>query len=408
MKFPGRRLAILALALLLLLAAGCRDESAREGEQTSPATHAAAVNAPPEPATPLPGPEPGHRGLLLGVTDDPESPVQVLNAEGKSPFGPFFALEQKGLVLIGRDNALRLEGGRFFSEGAEKQLAAGLRRNVNQMTLTTWIAPSTAGVEGEGAIIAYGPAKDDSHFALVQRGGTLVFNINTGNPRTVELLKLSDDKPFHLAISVGPQAIVAYRDGKEASQHAGLAGHFADWSPGMLHFGNDASDQRPWRGRLERAELHNVAMDAPAVARLAETVIDDITGRDNVPRLTFEGTLAARSDYHKPWDPGFTYKLVLSVCEYKVDKVIAGEYDGKVIRVAEWMYVDRIFLNNSATKVGGMQRLTVERLDDNPQLSTIERDDTLELNLDLEVYYNTGPLKALPADQQPKKPETEE
>lgn len=388
MNFPGRRLAAFSLTLLLLLAAGCRDEAGREGEQASPTTQPAAVNTPDTPAEPLPDPEPGHRGLLLGVTDDPESPVQVLNAEGKSPFGPFFALEQKGLVLIGRDNSLRLEGGRFFSEGAEKRLAAGLRRNVNQMTLVLWIAPSAASVEGEGAIIAYGPAKDDAHFALVQHSGTLVFNINTGTPRTVELLKLADNKPFHLAISVGPAAIVAYRDGKEVSQHAGLAGHFADWSPGMLHFGNDASDQRPWRGLLERAELHNVAMDAPAVAKLAETVINDISGRDDVPRLTFEGALTARSDYHKPWDPGFTYKLVLSVCEYKVDKVIAGEYDDKVIRVAEWMYVDRIFLDNSAGKIGSAQRLTVERLDDNPQLSTIERDDTLDLNLDLEVYYN--------------------
>ncbi len=412
MNTPGRLLAALAVTFLLPIG-GCRDQAAPsdgadDREQSPPAARPAEVDAPAAERAPVPEPQPGHRGLLLGVTDDPESPVRLLDAEGELPFGSFFALEQQGLVLLGRDNALRLEGGRFFSEGAEKYLASGLRRNVNQLTLAAWIDPAAARVDAEGVLIAYAPAEGGPHFALLQKGDALVFRVNAAAPRDVEAMKLTDDKPFHLLLSVGPDGFVVYRNGRKVSEHTSPPGHFADWKPGMLHFGNDPSGDHPWVGRLERAELHNVALAPADAKKLAEGVIEDIAARDQAPRLTFEGTLTARSKYARPWDPGFTYKLVLSVCEYKVDKIVAGEYEGDTIRVAEWMYVNRIFLDNSTKKIGSKHRLTVELLDDNPQLSTIQRDDTLDLDLDLDVYYNLGPLKALPPDQQPKKPESDE
>jgi hypothetical protein len=121
-------------------------------------------------------------------------------------------------------------------------------------------------------------------------------------------------------------------------------------------------------------------------------------------RIVLEGTLLARSDYPRPWDEGFTYRDVLSLCEYRVDRVARGAYKGARIRVAEWMYVDRIFLANSATAIGARRTLEVEELDANPQLSTTHRADSLDLDMDAVVYYDRGPLEALPASQQPKPP----
>ena len=344
----------------------------------------------------------GYRGRLLAMTGDERSPVKVWDPAGKPVLDPYYAFEKKGLALIARGYSLRLEGGCFFSGGAEEYLGGGLRNSGGELTLSAYVNPAAASQREAGCIIGYGPGKGDLLFALMQEKDALTFRINAGPPRTVKLAKLDSAEPFHLVLAVGKK-IAFYKNGKKAKEHRGVEGDFSAWRDGRLFFGNDGNGTHPWRGRIERAALYNRALGADEVAKAAGRVLKGIAEREPVPQVELTGVLLKRSKYRMPWGEN-TYREALSVCEYRVKKVVRGEYKEKKIRVAELMFVDRIFLTNSRKRIGGEYRLVVEEMADNPQMSKIERGDSLEMDIDAVLYVELSPLEALPKDRQPKPP----
>jgi Concanavalin A-like lectin/glucanases superfamily len=399
------------IALVLLVAitgAGCSD--AQNAPKKRPAASGPAT--PPSPAkgseakgTKEPEAAPAkknvYRGPLLEMTGEEESPVKVWNPQGKRVLDPYYELEKKGLALVGKEYSLRLEGGSFLSGGAEEYLGGGLRNAAGELTLCAYVHPAAADQKGAGCITVYAPRGGDPLFALMQEKDTLTLKISAGQPAAVTIAKLKSTKPFHLAVTVGKKQIVFYRDGKKAGTHSGIKGDFSAWKDGRLYFGNNQKGTRPWRGRIEKAVLYNKALGADDVAKLASAVLEEMRDRESAPRIELIATLLKRSTYRMPWGEN-TYREALSVCEYQVKKVIRGKYTEKKIRVAELMYVDRIFLTNSRKKIGTEHRLVVEEFDDNPQMAKIERGDSLDLDIDAGLYVELSPLQALPKNQQPK------
>jgi hypothetical protein len=356
-------------------------------------------------AEPAPVARPAYRGLLLEMTGDEKRPVNVWDASGTPVLDPFYEFAKKGVALVDREYALRLEGGCFFSAGAEEYLGAGLKGAAGELTLSAYVQPATASQAGAGCIIGYGSASN-LLFALRQEKDALIFQIGATASEKIGPSPLKSAAPFHLAVTVGAKEIVFFLDGAKVGTRLGVAVDFSKVADGRLYFGNDGSGTHPWRGMLERVTLHNYMLAPKAVKDAADAILEEIGKRDRPPRIEIEATLLSRSEYPQPWDKGFTYREVLSVCEYKVNKVIRGEYKPERIRVAEWMYVDRIFLTNSQQAIGAQHRLEVEPLDANPQLSTTHRADALDLDMDAVVYYDRSPLEALPESRQPK-PKTE-
>lgn len=350
---------------------------------------------------PAPAPKPAYRGLLLEMTGDDKRPVNVWDASGTPVLDPFYEFAKKGLALVDREYALRLEGGCFFSAGAEEYLGAGLQAAAGEWTLSAYVQPATSSQAGTGCIIGYGSASN-LLFALRQEKDALTFQIGATASEKIGPSPLKSAAPFHLAVAVGAKEIVFFLDGAKVGTRPGVAVDFAKEEEGRFYFGNDGSGTHPWRGMLERVALHNYMLAPKEVKDAAAAILEEIGKRDTPPRIEIEATLLSRSEYPQPWDKGFTYREVLSVCEYKVNKVIRGEYKQERIRVAEWMYVDRIFLTNSQQAIGAQHRLEVEPLDANPQLSTTHRADALDLDMDAVVYYNRSPLEALPENRQPK------
>jgi hypothetical protein len=318
--------------------------------------------------------------------------------------------DRKGLALFTRDYGLRLEGGWFYSGAVEDHLGASLKNGAGELTLSAFIQPAAAAQEGIGCIVGYGPPKGELLFALVQEKDALSLRISpTGaEPYKAELCRLKDAAPFHLTVTVTKEAVLVYRDGKKLAAQPGIKGDFSGWANGILYFGNDRTGKLPWRGGVELATLHNRALTAEEAAKAAAAALDEVRKREAVARIEFEGTLLSRPKYRMPWREGFTYRDVLAVCEYKVDKVISGEFKEPAIYVAEWMYVDQIFLTNSRKEIGSKQRLTVELFNINPQFSEVERGEPSKRDLDRDLYYDLGPLVALPESQQPKPPAKKE
>lgn len=343
-----------------------------------------------------------YRGRLLEMTGDERRPVNVWNRNGEPVFEPYYVFERKGLALIGRDYALRLEGGRFFSAGAEEHLGGGLKNAEGELTLCAYIHPASVNQKGTGCIIGYGPSRGRTLFALKQQASDLIFEIRATDFRSIRLLKLNSTKPFHLVLVLAKDGITFFREGKKAGTRPGLNGTFNARKEGILVFGSDPRGAQPWRGQIERVSLFSRALSSNSAAKVANEVLEEVRDRGEEPRIAFRGTLLARSKYPMPWKKGFTYREVLSICEYKVNKVLGGEFEEKKIRVAEWMYVDRTFLTNSRKKIGSEYELTVERLDVNAHLSTVQRCDTLDLDIDAEVHYDLSPIQALPPNEQPR------
>jgi len=342
-----------------------------------------------------------YRGQLLAMTGNADSPVKVWDPDGKPVLDPYYFLDKKGLALVDRDYTLRLEGGCFYSGGTDEYLGGALRSSGGELTLSAYVHPAAASQEGTGCIIGYGPPRGDLLFALMQDKNVLTFNLGAAKPRKIRLLELKAAEPFHLVVTVGKQEVVFYRNGEKVGAHPGIRGDCSGWANGILYFGNDRSGARPWRGWVELAALHNRALVAEEAAKAAAAVLEEVRKRQPVPRIEVEGALLSRPKYHVPWDEGFTYREALAVCEYRVTKVVQGEFKEDKIWVAEWMYVDQIFLTNSRKEIGSKHRLVVERLDVNPQLSRTETAEPPNRDIDTVVYYDLSPIKALPESQQP-------
>jgi len=347
-----------------------------------------------------------YRGKILEMTGDDTVPVKVWNALGKPVLDPYYAFDKKGLVLVGKDYSLRLDGGRFFSAGAEEYLGGCLKNSSGELTISIYINPAKMNQKGKGCIVGYGPSKGDFYFSLMQEKDALVFTSNKSS-KNIQLLKLKDDKPFHLVFTVSSQKVIIYQNSKKVGSQPGIKSDFSKWENGQLFFGNNAAGTYPWNGRLERFSLFNKALISDEVVKVANASLKEIKEIGTSPTITFEGTLLERSKYPMPWKEGFTYREVLTVCEYMINKVIKGNFKKKKIRVAEWAYVDRIFLKNIRKKIGSVQTLMVEDFNDNPQLATLERADTLELDIDAVTYYDLSPLVALPKNEYPKPPKKE-
>lgn len=348
-----------------------------------------------------------YRGPILEMTGDDTEPVKVWDASGQSVLDPYYAFEKKGLVLVGRDYSLRLDGGRFFSAGAEEYLNGCLKSSSGVMTIAVYINPVSLKLKDSGCIIGFGPKEGNGLFSLAQKKKTLLFKFGEKLSSKVKLLNLSDSKPFHLILTFGKKEIVVYRDGKKVGTHSIVRSQYVDHKKSLLFFGNDEDGKNDWHGRLERFSLYNKVLSKEEASKISKLVLKDIKELGGVPTIEFTGKLLARSKYPMPWKEGFTYREVLTVCEYEVTKVLNGDYKKKKIRVAEWAYVDRIFLKNIRKKIGSKQQLIVEEFDENPQLATLERADTLELDIDATTYYDLSPLKALSKKDYPKPPKKE-
>jgi len=382
---PSRTVGALSPLACLLLAAG-----ALAGEAAPPAGDNGAAGR-------------VRQGLVLATTSSADRPVEVLKEDGK-PFDVSYKLTLKGLALHARHYSLRLEGGAFRAERIEKHLSAAFNKSGGQMSLGACLSP--AGLAQEGAqIVWFGPEGGRRQFALVQEGKEVLLSIRTseGNkPVAFKLHGLAEAKPVHLLVTVSPEAVVAYADGREVARHPGIKGDFSNWEPGLLVFGNDDTGESPWKGRIDRLTLHRRALKADEARALAESVGAEMKKLSSLPPLRLKATLLRKSAYAAPRT--ITYRSVMAVYEYRVEQVLAGKYEEKEIRVAHWMYIDFILLTNTQREAGKSYELAVEPMKFNAQVGNITEYDSLKKanneDLDMEKFYDCGPIEPLPAKKE--------
>lgn len=112
--------------------------------------------------------------------------------------------------------------------------------------------------------------------------------------------------------------------------------------------------------------------------------------RTHPERMRLEARVVQRSHLALPEEIA-PYRESLSVFEYEVLKVTEGFYFPKKVRVAHWAVLDEESLPfGRQLKNTDQVVLVLEKFSENPQLKTVHLSDTLEIDFDLELYYDAG------------------
>ena len=83
----------------------------------------------------------------------------------------------------------------------------------------------------------------------------------------------------------------------------------------------------------------------------------------------------------------FPYTRSLTMAEYRVDKVLGGEWKQPTILVLHWGILDSVRLPLAERKPGEKVELSVEPLEGHPELEPNRRDELPDVNLDASVFY---------------------
>lgn len=318
-----------------------------------------------------------------------QSPAYALDAAG-APLQAY-APVPRGTALLGQHYEMVLGQGSYLAEQVSEHLVKQVLE-AKAFTFMAWVTPAKTARQELGHIVCCTGTDGAVNFALAQKGEALLATVKTaGGPAAggqdgwMSLGPVAAGTGFHLAVVCGGGTIVAYRDGKEVHREAS-GGDVAGWRPGKLAFGDAPEGRSGWAGRLEGIALYARALGAAEIAEDAKFWQDRVAARPRAPQVRIQGTLLQRSESEV--DKLGAYFRALGLCEYKVDKVLAGTFTDESIFVFHWTVMHRKLLPIADREVGKSYELLVEPFADHPELEPELQFDSLEWGFDKPVYYD--------------------
>jgi hypothetical protein len=307
------------------------------------------------------------------------TPVVAFDAKGRDLMA--FNLSTRGRSLLGRSNELVCDGGSFHAQDAGTWVGQQVAKS-GAFTIEAMITPAEAAPKSPGVVLAFGDDKGEDAALLQDKSG---LSLRLGGAKPIELCALEAGKPVHVMVTCGKDKWTAYRDGKPAGSGA-LTDNAPAWGARQILLGAAWSGAEAWRGRMEAVAVFPRVLTAEeAVSQAAASkALQD--GRKPAATVRFKGTLLrqAKTSSLEEIRP---YTRSLSVAEYKVDKVLAGEWKQPNIIVLHWMIMDAKRLPIADRKPGAEVELSVEPLDQNPQLESSRRDEISDVDLDAVIFY---------------------
>jgi len=321
----------------------------------------------------------------------------------------------RGTARYGRFGEMSLEGGIILAVDAGEAVYRACSES-DQLTVEAVVLPANIyqGWSGKPRSIIsceWGPGLGSVNFRLAQEHDKLVMYLrqrsvenNTTSVERTELCTLTDDVPGHVIVSYSPGELACYLNGRPVLQTDAVTGTF-QWnrppSQNGLNFGGGrewaydpfwAERGSPpafpaWRGRLEGVAIYSRAVGPEEAAANFAAYQAIMKARPVAPRIRLRAKLAAKSDTPNAKDIA-PYRDALVVYEYDVEKILAGNYDLKKMRVAQWGLIDTKPAPVTRAGIGDVTELVVEPYTDHPQLEAEMMSDTLEENFDLPLYVD--------------------
>lgn len=303
----------------------------------------------------------------------------TLDAKGRELMA--FECATRGRALFGRFYDLVCDGGSFVAKDAGDWIGLQVAKS-GAFTLEATLTPGILPAKTPGVVLAYGDDKGEDVALLQDKAGLA---LRLGGTRTVELFALEAGKPVHVVVACDKEKWAAYCNGRLVRFGKCTAGA-ASWGTRQLVMGAAFSGAEPWRGRIEGIAIFPRALTAEQAAEEAAAIRALTADRKPATAIRFQGTLVrqAKTADLKAIQP---YTRSMTLAEYKVDKVLAGEWKEPTIKVLQWMIMDSKRLPLADRKPGAKVELTVEPIEEHPQLETCRRDDELGGDISLDLYY---------------------
>ena len=324
---------------------------------------------------------PGARQDIVFMWERKNKPVTAFEADG-TPFQAF-TLDAHGLALIDRNYAMAMKGGYFSANKASAHVVKSCR---DEWSMEAYVAPENLDAAGPATILAVG-----GNLALGQEKNKLVLCVKTpSGDKALELCTLERAEPFHLIVSYQSGKLRCYRNGKEVFNQAGVAVEFGRWTEGPLVLGALSDGQCPWRGALEGVVLYRRVLEPEDATRNCAAYLERIKDRKPPNRIELQAKLVAAAPVPTAQQIA-PYRNALIGCDYEVEKVLSGTFEGSKIHVAVWGMLDEKPLEISKPELGKSRRITVELYTDNPQLQNEDLVDPLPDALEATLYYDVTP-----------------
>ncbi len=142
------------------------------------------------------------------------------------------------------------------------------------ISMEVWLETEDLTQTGPARIVSYSLDTGLRNFTLGQEGRDLVMRVRTtytdlnGINHAMQISNVFvPGAPMHLVATYDHGKERLYMNGKMVSEIAGPGGDFSNWEPGYpLVLGNEATGNRPWKGRLFLAALYNRALSSEEVS----------------------------------------------------------------------------------------------------------------------------------------------
>lgn len=233
-------------------------------------------------------------------------------------------------------------------------------------------------------ILALRTADGRDAFALYRVNGVLVARVLTGSAEQTPLterftltpLAIEDDRPFSLVLTVHAGRLGCYLDGQFMKEFALDQPGLAAWKDLLLVAGDAEPYGTPWTGQLERIALYSRALAAAEVTDIWTATEALLSNRPRPTRIKLKARLAestplftpAGEDAAQPW---------LQASAWDVEQVHLGFLKPKRITILQWSWLDGKAVPPPPVAVGQSIDLSVESLDDHPELRSLKTHNAL-------------------------------
>lgn len=309
--------------------------------------------------------------LLWQTADQPNLVADPAQAADRT-----YAFTPHGRARLDHDHAMLFVGeGSFRAEEEAGKSLVELAKKSNELTLELTLTPSDAAPGTSGVILTFGRFKGSPQIQLEQQGDALAWRLlraQSAEP-PARFGKLQAGRTVHVVVGYSPGHQVIYLDGVKVLDADAWQGDFFHWKPGALVVGAGEDGTRSWRGVVEGLALYDRLLLPDEAAENARRYAAERARRPVVPQTRVNATLQ-RCSRIPTLDQIAPYRQALAVCEYKVDRVISGNFGGALgaaganIRVARWVILDGATLEPPK---GASLPLTLEPFRDNPQLESL-------------------------------------
>ncbi len=298
--------------------------------------------------------------------------MAVYDAAGK-PGDAKIRVTRHGLARLDRHGTL-LTGGGYADASLES--VPDLPDAKGPAAIEIWLTADSVEPGRGGVVACLGPAAAP-RITLRQENNTLVLEIlSASGPRTLEICRLSAGVPVQAIVSQNATQALVFCNGRRAAD-AGLASKPGTWRGATLILGAGPGGGSPWAGRIEALAVYRRVVAPDEARQNYEHFARSLEARSELPPLRLRGKLLRRSDVPSA-EQIAPYPSALSIYEYAVEEVLAGACPSPTILVAHWALVNKQPLPIADLPVGLSYELLLEPFENQPQLATQYRSETLD------------------------------